>query len=483
MQPFIAILFKSVVVAAIMLAYYVLALRNKRLHTYNRAYLLVTMLASIIVPFLNFNCYQVEAQSAPAIINVLQVTATGVEEQVTTATNDPAISLTEIALYGYALISFLLLAVLGYRIVWLLRQKRSHTVRMKGYNFIYSSLPGAPFSFFNNLFWNENIDIDSPEGNRILQHELAHIRQKHSIDKLTAEIAIALCWLNPFLWYIRQELAQVHEFLADEQAITDNDTSAFAQMLLAVHYKNILPPITSSYFHSPVKRRIIMLNQNKPRLAGLRRALALPVLIAPVLLLSFTTHKLSAPEPVLDANKTTIIIDAGHGGNDAGGIGLNSILEKDLSLKMCRKMATLAKEYNLNVVIARNGDEYPTLQQRAEISNRIANGIFISLHVDKNGPAHTAGYSIIVSEKNSHYSESKLLASAVANNFSKAGIEMRLAQQGLHVLKANNHPAIAIECGNIDKAADVARIQDDAQLEAMCRHILSGIATYVGTTK
>lgn len=484
MQPYLAILFKSIATAAIMLAYYVLALRNKRLHTYNRAYLLVTLFACMVLPFLNFHWYEVEAQTAPAIIHMLQVTNSSPDEQTTITANSASISLMQVAGIIYTGVVALLLALLAYRIVYLLRHTRAHAVRMKRYNFIYSKLPGTPFSFFHHLFWNENIDIDSPEGSRILQHELAHIRQRHSLDKIVAELAIALCWLNPFLWYIRRELAQVHEFLADEQAITDNDTSAFAQMLLAVHYESKVPPISSSYFHSPVKRRIIMIQKNtKPRLAGLRRALALPVLIVPVLLFSFTTHKEAAPETLPDASRTTIILDAGHGGNDAGGIGLNRIQEKDLSMKMCRKMAALAKEYNMNVVLTRNADEYPTLQQRTEISNKVAEGIFISLHVDKKGPEHNAGYSILVSEKSSHYAQSLKLASAVAGNFNHAGINMQLTQKGLHVLKANNHPGIAIECGDIDKAVDVARIQDDAQLEAMCRHILSGIATYVNNAK
>lgn len=484
MQPYLAILFKSVATAAIMLAYYAFALRNKRLHTYNRAYLLATLLASLVVPLLHFHVYQLEAQTAPAIINMLQVTNTGLEEQVMVAAHSSSISLLQVAGMIYIGITILLLALLAYRIIHLLRHTRTHAVRTRGYNFIYSTLPGTPFSFFHHLFWNENIDIDSPEGTRILQHELAHITQRHSIDKIVAEVAIAICWLNPFLWYIRRELAQVHEFLADEQAITDNDTSAFAQMLLTVHYESKVPPITSSYFHSPVKRRIIMLQKNtKPRFAKLRRALALPVLIVPVLLFSFTTHKEAAIEPVFDANKTTIILDAAHGGLDEGGRGTNSVLEKDLSLKMCRKMAALAKEYNMNVVLTRNGDEYPTLQQRAEISNRVPEGIFISLHVDKRGPEHVPGYSILVSEKSSQYAQSLKLASAVAGNFNRAGINMQLTQKGLHVLKANIHPGIAIELGDIDNATHVARIQNDAQLETMCRHLLSGIATYVNTAK
>jgi hypothetical protein len=55
---------------------------------------------------------------------------------------------------------------------------------MHGFTFIETDLRQAPFSFFNNLFWRKTIELNSVDGEKILRHELVHIRQGHTCDKL-----------------------------------------------------------------------------------------------------------------------------------------------------------------------------------------------------------------------------------------------------------------------------------------------------------
>lgn len=224
-----------------------------------------------------------------------------------------------------------------------------------------------------------------------------------------------------------------------------------------------------------------MLKRNQLTSCTLRKAMILPALLAPVLLLSFTRPKAPAHT---NANKSvTLVLDAAHGGTDAGSVGAGDVTEKALTLRMCRKMAQLAPEYKIDVVLTRDNDTYIPLTQRVQMANKIENGILVSLHVDQAYKDHTPanGYEVIVSAKNPQYTESKLLASAVAGGLRTAGIPARLSERRLHVLN-NEHPAIGIECGNINDATDMALLQGDKELEATCRHILSGIAGYVHTT-
>jgi hypothetical protein len=123
----------------------------------------------------------------------------------------------------------------------------------------------------------------------MLKHELTHIEQYHSYDKLFVAFSTYLFWMNPFYWLIRKELEVVHEFIADEEAVAGDDAAALAEMLLKAHYHSNSLSVGQSFFYSSIKRRIIMLTSSKKvSYSYARRLLILPVAIGILALLSFT---------------------------------------------------------------------------------------------------------------------------------------------------------------------------------------------------
>jgi TonB-dependent SusC/RagA subfamily outer membrane receptor len=160
---------------------------------------------------------------------------------------------------------------------------------MERFDFIETALDEAPFSFFRNLFWREGLPVHDETGQRMLKHELTHIEQYHSYDKLFVAFTTYLFWMNPFYWLIRKELEVVHEFIADEEAVAGEDAAALAEMLLKAHYHSNSLSVGQSFFYSSIKRRIIMLTSSKKvSYSYARRILVLPVALAIVALLSFT---------------------------------------------------------------------------------------------------------------------------------------------------------------------------------------------------
>jgi hypothetical protein len=63
---------------------------------------------------------------------------------------------------------------------------------MGEFTFIETDLEEAPFSFFSNLFWKKSISIEEENGQKMLQHELVHIRQKHTWDRLFSQFMNSL---------------------------------------------------------------------------------------------------------------------------------------------------------------------------------------------------------------------------------------------------------------------------------------------------
>lgn len=296
MQSLAFYLLKVIACSGILLLYYRLALRNKRFHYYNRFYLLATIAASILLPLLKINWFTITSDSDKAVtlLNVMYLQTD--EVIVHSGHQGYFINWQQAPLFLYSLVSISFMVVLIWRIRKIYAFKKQYSATSMGeFDFINTDLSQAPFSFLQNLFWRTDIDLNETTGRQILQHELTHIRQKHTLDKLCMQIVLSVFWINPFYWFIQKELFLLHEFIADEKAIENNDGAAFAAMLLTSQYgKSIFSP-GQSFAYSPIKRRLFMLtNLTKPRYSYARRIMVLPLLAFVVLLSAFRLQKKAA---------------------------------------------------------------------------------------------------------------------------------------------------------------------------------------------
>lgn len=85
----------------------------------------------------------------------------------------------------------------------------------------------------------------------------------------------------------------------------------------------------------------------------------------------------------------TVVIDAGHGGEDTGARGPTGLAEKDIVLEFAQAVASSLRSQGFEVVMTRTGDTDPSLDDRATIANAQPNAIFISLHVGSSGAVGT----------------------------------------------------------------------------------------------
>lgn len=480
MQQLFYFLLKSSLCSAFLFIYYLAALKNKKMNGFNRWYLLGSVVFSLIIPLLDINVVQINAESARSF-PILNIMREGSLEDNVIDTTSRSIDWSLLAMCTYALVSLCLLTALAGRVIWIYRMRnRNETIRMNGYMLVNTSLSSAPFSFGNILFWKDDITLESEEGKKVLMHELAHIRQHHTADKVFMQVLLAAFWLNPTLWLIRKELWLQHEFIADDCAIQEGDTESFATMLLHAHPVS-QSSVANSFFHSPIKRRLMMISKSKQIThAHMRRFLAVPMLCLTVFMFSFTVKEHTA-NTVRAKKKMIIVLDAAHGGKDDGGKGLDGIKEKDISLKICRKIMALSSEYNIVIVPTREADVYPTLQERLDMSNSVNADLFLSIHLNKSTPEDPRGneYELGVSKRGANYEQSLKLASAIAPRLESADIQASIVDQSkIFVIRENKHTALLLECGNIDDAANLERLADDKRLEILCRNILSGIVDY-----
>ena len=101
-------------------------------------------------------------------------------------------------------------------------------------------------------------------GEEILTHEYAHIRKKHSIDLLIADVCIFFQWFNPASWLLKQELQNIHEFEADESVIAQGiDAKKYQLLLIKKAVGTRLYSMANSFNHSSLKKRITMMLKKK----------------------------------------------------------------------------------------------------------------------------------------------------------------------------------------------------------------------------
>jgi beta-lactamase regulating signal transducer with metallopeptidase domain len=282
MERLITYLLQSVLVSGMLMGYYRIVLRNRRLHGYNRRYLLGTMILSLVLPLVPF--HWVPVAGAP----VLGGTAERVENISRSADN--GFHWVTVEMGAAMAVSAILLYLSISRLVQVFRLKEGHAVnRMQGYDLIETDDPRAPFSFFNNLFWRRGADPLDPVNRKILYHELAHIGGRHSWDGLFAQVLASVFWMNPFFWLIRRELSVVHEFIADAATGMEGDPEGFARMLLqSVNEGQWLAPV-QGFFQSPIKRRLVMISGSQnDRFRRLRMFLIVPVVVAATLSVACT---------------------------------------------------------------------------------------------------------------------------------------------------------------------------------------------------
>lgn len=490
MLAFAYYLLKVIICSAVLFGYYWFFLRNKIFHIYNRFYLLASVLLSLVLPLLKFNLWQHQTAPKTGVVHLLQLVNGGDEymDEIIIQSHYNHISKEQVALWLFMAVSIFFVAALINSLLKIYTLKRNNPVQhYEEINLVTTEDKSTPFSFLKNIFWNNHIDINSSNGQRILKHEIAHVTERHSEDKLFINIVLTVFWCNPIFWLLRKELNMIHEFLADKKAVEDGDTSAFAAMILETTYPAHYYEIANNFFYSPIKRRLAMLTKNnKTKVGYISRLLVLPLT---VLVFAAFTIKAKTYISTLPKDKAiTVVLDAGHGGSDAGGTAVSGDLEKEMALSLVKKIKELNSDENINIILTRNVDVYMTPREKADFAKEHKADLFISVHMDTEPfgtkEKHT-GLNVWISRDSfSNNYQSRLLASAVINSFEKnyaipvATSPMQQRQHGIWVLQANAFPSVLIEAGYLSNKNDLNYLKSDAGQTAFAKNVLNAIESY-----
>lgn len=478
-------LLKVVLCSTLLYAYYWFVLRNKQFHQYNRFYLMGISVLSWLVPFLKINIIKEQVTSAPKVMyfaNVIASNNSSIEQEVVIKSSQ--FTWDNFLLFIGIIISLLFVARFV-KSLWNVRMiiKKYPMKKISNLYLIMTDVKGTPFSFFKYIFWNISIDLNGEVGKKILAHEVAHVEANHSFDKLLIELQLIIGWFNPITWLIRNELYLIHEFIADQKSIQNNDTSILAELLLASAYPSQQHILSNSFFFSPIKRRIQMFTKTNTKYSYLRRLTILPFMAATVLLFAFRNGNLNSEAIIKLDKQYTVIIDAGHGGEDLGASAADGTSEKDLALAIAKKIKSLNNNPNINIVLSRESDKFITVADRANIANASNANLFVSIHMDYDQTKKATGTTFYTPFKNKSYiNESNLAAknilASTGDLFPKSKITTR--EKGIWVIENVNMPSVLFESGFISNPNDLKLVKTNEDKIAYL--ILDGINNYLSNS-
>lgn len=280
-------------------------LKQETFHRWNRIYLLLSLAGGLLIPLVSVPATLTSGPAAaPTMLRPIgELVVMGGTVAQNAATDMPVQArpvswLWTIYLAGVAIMLFRLLRELAQLAG---RYRKGKKIRDAQYTLIETGIDASPYSFFKLIFISSRDHYTSAELEMVLHHELRHVRLYHSLDLLLTRLLQAVCWFHPLIYWYRHSIQLVHEYQAD--AIARDEPAPYGTFLLeqTLLYRNYT--LAHSFFHSPIKNRILMLTkETSVKSRRTKYVLAIPMIAAFLLV---CTNRSFSHQKVRNGNKET----------------------------------------------------------------------------------------------------------------------------------------------------------------------------------
>jgi hypothetical protein len=290
----IVYILQSAICLTTFLVVYHLFFEKLKMHRFNRFYLLLSIVSGIVLPVLTIEVSTDVLNHAPLLSNTIALqempSALPIEAGESAVAKEPSVpyNLETLLTLIYGVIACVLaVRFLRNLLIIHLRIVKNSKLQINEGSLVMLSNDVLPHSFLNYIFINQDDYREGRIEEQLLEHELAHVRQMHSLDILFVEIVKILFWFNPVFVFYKKAIQLNHEFLADEAVISRYEVSAYQYLLLKETNLAEPSPLASNLNYSLTKKRLTMMIKTTSKLKIWTARLAvLPVLAAMLFLFS-----------------------------------------------------------------------------------------------------------------------------------------------------------------------------------------------------
>src|SRR5678816_2185246 len=174
-----------------------------------------------------------------------------------------------------------------------------------------------------------------------------------------------------------------------------------------------------------------------------------------------------------DSSPITVVIDAGHGGYDRGGIPGQRVSEKDMTLDVAQRLKNVLEASGYRAVMTRNSDVFVPLGTRCAIANSYRNAIFVSVHFNSATRRGASGIETYF------YSRDSLSLASAIHHYVAGGApsdNRGVRRRGYYVLRRTNMPAVLVECGFLTNPTEAAYAQNASYRQKLAEAIAAGVS-------
>lgn len=219
------------------------------------------------------------------------------------------------------------------------------------------------------------------------------------------------------------------------------------------------------------------------------------IILSAMLYLTFMANFSAAEASSMPITQKTVIVDAGHGGDDGGAIGIDGTVEKDINLDIALKLEKILKFYGFNVIMTRTQDvmtcddgldslrkrKISDIHNRFELMRKNPDAIFISVHQNKFEDSSQHGTQVFYSGNDER---SKELAEAIQTSVTltlqrKNDRVVKKSGSGIYLLYHAKIPAVLVECGFISNSYEVKKLKDESYRMKLAILIADGLLKYL----
>lgn len=187
----------------------------------------------------------------------------------------------------------------------------------------------------------------------------------------------------------------------------------------------------------------------------------------------------------------TVVLDAGHGGNDPGKIGVDDSLEKDLNLIIAKKVQKLLEQQDVTVVMTRETDaglyeeqtsnkKVQDMKNRCALINETQPDCVVSIHQNSYHEEYVTGAQVFYygtskeGERLAEILQEKLITHADPENHRQAK-----ANESYYLLKKTEVPIVIVECGFLSNWEEAKKLQEDSYQNQIAWAVSMGILSYL----
>jgi len=326
-----------------------------------------------------------------------------------------------------------------------------------------------------------------------LLHELAHIKRQDWLVQMFIHLVCALYWFHPLVWLAARQAHRESEHASDDLVLA----AGLGQADYAGHLLNVArsarafrgTPIAAVALVRPsaLNRRVSAILAPHSHRRGRTRKMV----IAAAAFMAACVCPLATLRPVGAAGQdasalrgAVVVVDAGHGGLDSGGVGPGGVTEKSLNLAIAERLRAELEQRGAVVYMTREGDTFPDLRQRARFANAKHADYLISVHCDASpDPAYGTADSGV------YYHGKELLEQRLAESVGQglhqatdksSGVVSDLTRfrTGFAVLREARMPSVLVECGKMTPPSDLARLRDPKEQQRIAEGIAIGLSAF-----